>query len=343
MWNIDAGTVITLSLISIFLAIILNLKNIISALGNFIFYYNRIGKIEKTYSRAINFIEKSLPDVLYFIVPKLPKEIIVDIDKKTISSALMTYVKKGVKKLRGKKFSSIIIVDDMDYPHQVSYIIRKVFMEALGLENVLGVEFRESIIDYYAYKFAFICGDIVSKDVINILEKRFQASKYRDIIAALDSITLEEKITLNPPPEVKPLLDRVVIPILMLKDWEISSGYVNGLGSIELERSKMEKILGLLANGLIGVIFIGRKNPEIYLDYIKEKAQGFKGILVCCRGGYAKIYNELLHKKFVMLFTEITGLDIVEERFEGQLTISDSDNEKSIYHLYVLLIDKNLI
>jgi len=48
----------------------------------------------------------------------------------------------------------------------------------------------------------------------------FKNSKYRDVIIRLDSKELEAKITLNPP-KVQPLLGRVIIPILELRNKEL--------------------------------------------------------------------------------------------------------------------------
>jgi hypothetical protein len=76
----------------------------------------------------------------------------------------------------------------------------------------------------------------------------------------LDSKELEERVTLNPLPEVRPLLDKVIIPIIELKNNEIRN--VNDLNAIELTRMKMQDLLNKISEGRIGIIFYRYKKPR---------------------------------------------------------------------------------
>ena len=138
-------------------------------------------------------------------------------------------------------------------------------------------------------------------------------------------------MTLNPPPEVRPLLDRVVVPILELKSREMEE--ICEVGRIESEKAKMESFLVSLARGEIAVLFVGSKNPEEYLHYVEEGVGSFRGLLVCSRGKFSRVYKELLHERVVDVLKRVLSAREVEvEVFEGVLEL-----EKPVLHYYVLI------
>lgn len=304
----------------------------------FILYYRRITRFEHIYSESISFLRNNLEETSVFLL-RLPNRIIIEtsyIDNRLAGSLILNVLGRIRLLFRKHSYVRITIPTSMNYYEQVAYIMREVFAQVLALDNVLSYELRQSLINYYAYKFAKTAGKVLDKQVIDILERDFQNSKYRDMIVRLDSKELEEKITLNPPPEVQPLLDRVVIPMLELRDKELAK--VTELAKLENERSKIEKILKLLSEGVIGVLFIGKKNPEEYLSYIDEKIHGFHGLLICCRGKYADFYKEYFYKVLKPKIEEYLS-EIVEESFEGYITIPGSGEVYHIYHFFF----KNLL
>jgi len=228
----------------------------------------------------------------------------------------------------------------MSYPEQIAFILKKVFDAVLPFERVLGSDFRETITSYYAYKFALRCEERVGREVVSILEREFQKTKYREVVLRLDSAELEEKITLNPPPEVKPLLDRVIVPMLELRSREVAT--LKDVVQIEIGKAEMEKILTIISKELIGVLFIGKKSPKEYLGYVSERIGSFRGLLVCSRGSYASVYEKFIHEELVSLINKVCDfMEVIEKRFEGKIEAKEPG--KSTFHRYVLFIDKELL
>ena len=168
------------------------------------------------------------------------------------------------------------------------------------------------------------------------MERRFQETRdeCREVVLKLDSKELEKQITLNPPPEVRPLLDRVVIPILELKSREMER--VNDIVTIELTKAKMRQVLTALAQGKIAVLFIGKKRPDEYLEYVKGRIGEFKGLLVCSRGTYANLYDKLIHSKLIEIIKEKLSPEIEVLTFEGVLTSEESCVMRYKYVLFLL-------
>ncbi|OYT40594.1 MAG: hypothetical protein B6U89_01555 [Desulfurococcales archaeon ex4484_58] len=250
-----------------------------------------------------------------------------------ITSPILVSLRKFIRKVfMREQFIKIIIPSDLDYNEQIVYLIKQVFKEVLPIDKCLGIDFRDTLINYYAYKFAM--ESKMSRDVIDLLERDFQNSKYRDIVMKLDSKELEERITLNPPPEISPLLDRVIISILDIKNRELER--VKNISDIEKTRSMVEKLLMLLSKGYIAVLFIGKRKPENYLSYIRDRIEGFRGLLLCARGRYIMVL-ESMYDNIIEILKEHFG-EVIEERIEGVL---ERDGEK-VRHCYIFILNKEL-
>lgn len=306
---------------------------------NFLFKNRDLSRIERTYSESLKYMKRNMPGS-YYILSKLPDEIIIETTyrgERIISSRFRTTIKKLFKRIFKKKYIDIIIFSDMSYPEQLAFIIKKTFEMGLRYEKVLEKDFRDSLVAYYSYKFALTSKDIVEKDTLDILESDFQRCQYKEVILNLDSKELEETITLNPPPEVAPLLDRVIIPLLDFKNKEMMS--INELSVIESVKIKMRELLTNIGKGNIAILFIGKKMPEEYLSYIKDKIASFKGLLVCSRGTYVSVYREFLHNEIKELLKSVFNTnDIVEEYFEGYIRLEGDD--KDVYYKMVLFLIK---
>jgi len=300
-------------------------------------------RLEKSYSSVIKFAKRNLLE-LGFLVNKLPDEIVVEIaykDDRALFSKFRSYLKKNIiKKIKRKECFNIIVFSDMSYDEQIAFIIQKAFESIISYEyeKVLGIDFRESLVLYYSYKFAFLCEKIVGKKVVHLLERKFNEAKFKDIILKLDSKELEERVTLNPPPEVRPLLDRVIIPIIELKNNEIRN--VNDLSAIELTRKKMHDLLNKISEERIGIIFIGIKNPDEYLHYIKERIDEFEGILICTRGKFTNLCEYFIKEIGSILWKELNISRPYVEIFEGDLP---SETNKPVHYKYVLIFKQDTI
>jgi len=311
------------------------LRDLISLIR--VYRYTR--QIESSYSKLAGFVRENYDEPDY-ILRRLPNRIVIEavhVEGRLITSSLLSRLKKTLLSLRGERYIGVIIPTNMNYYEQITYILKEALRMILALDRVLGYEFRESLVSYYAYKFAVHAGKTIDRQVVDLLERDFQNSKYRDVIIRLDSKELEAKITLNPPPEVQPLLGRVIIPILELRNKELEG--IADLARLEKEKSRIEKILTLISRGEIGVLFIGKKEPGTYASYVVEKIANFKGLLVCSRGMFAKAYKEYYHKVIKAIVEEHLG-NVVEEWFEGYIELPDRGG---VFHLYVLLLKENLL
>jgi len=312
-----------------FIGLVTFLSLIYKAIKNLIILRD-LDRLEKSYSLGLEHAKKNLRE-LGFTLNKLPNEIVVELSckgDKILSSKIRTFIKKGIGRIKGKEYFNIVIFSDMSYEEQLVFIIKKTFESVLSYEKVLGIDFRETLVLYYSYKFAFSSEKLVSKEVVNILEKEFQESRFKEVVLKLDSKPLEENITLNPPPEVRPLLDRVIIPILELKSTEISN--VDDLSTIELVRIEMQDLLTKIAEGKIGVLFIGKKDPNKYLGYVNTRIHEFEGILICARGIYIAIIKDISR----LIEEQLGTSKLYSQTFEGNLT---DDSNKLTPYKYVLL------
>lgn len=232
---------------------------IISKVISYLVGRRELRKIEESYSKARGYIEEKLPD-MSFTLNYLPDAIVLEKATKGergLSSILTTGIKKIIQKIKGRHYYHIIVFDDLSLPQQIAFILKKTFEAIFPFQNVLEIDLRECLVIYYSYKFAKASEKLVGTETIDLLEKELQKNRYKDMIINLDSKELESNITLNPPPEIRPLLDRVIIPILRLKAQKMAS--ITDISMIESTKTKMRNFLDRLSRGLIGVLFIGRK------------------------------------------------------------------------------------
>jgi hypothetical protein len=307
------------------------------ALTKYFIVLRDLKRLEKTYSSSLKFAKGNLKE-LGLIVNKLPEEIVIETaykDDMVLFSRIRAFFKKNViGKLRGKEIFSITIFGNMSYEEQVAFIIQKSFESIISAkyEKVLGIDFRESLVIYYSYKLAFLSEDLVGKGVTLILERKFNEAKFKEIILKLDSKELEESITLNPPPEVRPLLDRVIMPIIELKSQEISP--INDLSTIELTRREMQQLLTKIAEGKIGILFIGSRTPEEYLQYIKSRIDEFEGVLICARGKRTILCDPIV-REISKEYQGSLGIETPSVKtFEGTLP---SEENRPLNYKYVLI------
>lgn len=318
------------------------IKNLLTAIRFFVAFKD-LRKLEKTYSSALNFAKRNLKE-LGLILNKLPEEIVVEMaykDDVALFSRFRAFFKKNIiGKLRGKEILSITIFSNMSYEEQIAFIIQKAFeaMISSEYEKVLGVDFRDSLVIYYSYKFAFLSQSLVGKGVTLILERKFNEAKFKEIIIKLDSKELEANITLNPPPEVRPLLDRVIIPIIELKSQEISP--INDLSTIELTRREMQELLTKIAKGKIGILFIGSRTPEEYLQYVKSRIDEFEGVLICARGKRV-ILCDYLVPEIIKEYQSSFGIETPYIK-TFKCTLPSEENRPLLYK-YVLISKQSLI
>jgi len=296
--------------------------------------FKEIGKIEHTYSKARNFIKDRLSDMA-FTINYLPSEIIVEKaikGERVLSSSLRSYLKRTVMQITRKKHVQVVIFGDMTYPEQLAYVIKKTFEAVFPFQKVLDLDLRRSLVTYYSYKFALSSEELVGRETIDLLEDELRKSPYKDMLVKLDSKELEEAITLNPPPEVRPLLDRVIIPILRLKSQELLD--VTDASLIVTTKKEMHNLLQKLAERKIAVLFVGQKTPDEYLAYVKEKINWFNGLLICSRGSWIKTHY-MLELEVLTIMQDIHSTEkLAIKCLEGDLLL---ENDQTMRHRYTYM------
>jgi hypothetical protein len=137
---------------------------------------------------------------------------------------------------------------------------------------------------------------------------------------------------------VRPLLDRVIIPIIELKSREISP--INDLSTIELTRREMQQLLTKIAEGKIGILFIGSRTPEEYLQYVKARIDEFEGVLICARGKRAILCDHLI-PEIIKEYQGSLGIETPSVKtFEGTLP---SEENRPLQYKHVLISKRSLI
>jgi len=134
---------------------------------------------------------------------------------------------------------------------------------------------------------------------------------------------------LNPPPEVRPILDRVIIPILELRENDLAD--IEDIATIETAKKEMRDLLEEIVREKIALLFIGRRGVNEYMQYLRERMSDFNGFLICSRGIY-ELACESVCNKFEELLKEKCK-DYTREEFSGKLRL----NEKEISYRYILL------
>lgn len=301
---------------------------LLKEIAKYLLSVQQLRKIEKAYSSSLKFISER--EEMRMALRRIPSEIIVEISKKgerELSPKVRTLFKMGIAKIKRKKSFVITVFQELDIHQQMAFVIREVFKEALSFDKILEIDLRDSLIDYYSYKFGRLSN--IDKKVLEVLERKFQKSKFRELLIKLDSKELEEKITLNPPPEVRPILDRVIIPILELRENDLAD--IEDIATIETAKKEMRDLLEEIVREKIALLFIGRRGVNEYMQYLRERMSDFNGFLICSRGIY-ELACESVCNKFEELLKEKCK-DYTREEFSGKLRL----NEKEISYRYILL------
>ena len=115
---------------------LIGVGTVIKVVLDLVVTYYDLKRLESSYSQAIKFVRRELRE-MGFVLGKLPEEIIVEATykgEKPVSSRLLALLKKGSRKLLGKRYVSIVIFKELSYPEQLALIIEKVFESALRVQ-----------------------------------------------------------------------------------------------------------------------------------------------------------------------------------------------------------------
>lgn len=232
--------------------------------------------LEKYFSKTYEEIKKEG----YFLNKEISKPIvIVGTDK--LTSKIRVFFKKNIKRLFTKESPQIILVFGKDKEEErEAYIIQQAFALEWQLIDILDIEFIESAINYFAYKFGSKKRNI-KRETFYILRKEYESSAYRDCLAKLDDTDFSEEIVINPPPRKKNLLKEIIMPMVLDQNNQAKE---ISLQKKEEMKSLFMRICDRMHRKKCGVLFIGYVSRGDYMNLISQDEREFLCYLLCAAG-----------------------------------------------------------
>lgn len=239
--------------------------------------------IWKDDSQLEKYFNKTYEEIIkegYFLNKEILKPIvIVGTDK--ITSKIRVFFKKNFKRLFKKERPQTILVFGKDKEEErEAYIIQQAFALEWRLIDIFDIEFIESAINYFSYKFGSRKRKI-KRETFYILRRDYESSHYRECLTKLDDTDFSEDIVINPPPRKKPLLRELIMPMVLDQN--------NQAKELSLQRKEELKSLFMricdrMHRARCGVLFIGNLNRSEYLDLISQDERDFLCFLLCAVG-----------------------------------------------------------
>jgi hypothetical protein len=215
-----------------------------------------------------------------FIIKKRSIPVII-VGTEKIRSKIRVFLKKTISKLRTREEPLIIyIFGKEEEEEKKAYIIQQAFASEWRLIEILDVDFIESAINYFAYKFVANKKKIDDKTKY-LIRKDYENSKYRECVAKLDDIDFSEQIVINPPPQKKPLLRELIMPMLLDQNGQSKSYSFQKKEEI---KSLFMKICDSMYAIKCGILFVGDKSAGEYLNLLLSSTTAPKCYLLCAIG-----------------------------------------------------------
>jgi len=184
-------------------------------------------------------------------------------------------------KLKGGKEPPLIIVFHKDtYEEKEAYLIRRLISNEWNQLKVLDIAFIETMISYFAYKYAD--GNIKLGDQVkSILRKEYEECSYRNCIVKLDDPEYEHEVVINLPPQIKPILHDIILPLAIDQNKRTS-----GKSFYEKETLKVElmEMISSICNRNCGILFIGDLPVDDYCRMLRSKINKFDYFSLAARG-----------------------------------------------------------
>lgn len=265
-------------------------------------------RLERYYSRAV---DRNIKDDEYLLTPlvEVPRKVIVDSGRPL--SPIRTFLKRTwIRIRRGNPVPVVYIFANLSEYERKAFVLQKAFSAAMNIQ-LLDLEFIEDLINYHTYKYCESLEEI-EMEVKNIIRKKFESSKNREKLLKLDSLDFENYITLNPPPENKPLISNVIIPIVREQQKTLN---VQGDNLLEREKWKafFMDIIERICQKTCGIIFVGIRAPGEYIHWVENNGDALNLFIFAARGFYikrmVKIYDsarEIIAKKWGTSLEEVT-------------------------------------
>ncbi len=257
----------------------------------FILFWSEDSRLEKYYKLTAKDIGKT--EAISKIGVSFKTDVIIDSGHNY--SRLRTAIKKVISRIRGHKILDTLLVFNRNSTEQRAFLIFEAIKGTFFHIELLDADFIEDLAKYYAFRYASETKS-VDKDVKFLLRKDFEKTSNRNCIAKLMDPKYSEKVVLNPPPEIKSLLEEIVLPIVT--EW---SEELKGRNATHAEKERFKSLFMENTKGLCHrtwcILFIGKLTIDEYMSFFNQSVRKFsKGVMLAARGGNVRYLLELWNR-----------------------------------------------
>jgi len=253
--------------------------------------WGRDSQLEKYFDKA----KSELTDLGY--IPKTVgvKHTSVIVDSGTYISPIRTFIKKAMSWIFGKGKGSVIwVFNKPTEADQKAFLIQQAV--AINFRNIslLDADLIETMINYYAFKFAQQKKGI-NEEIVYTLRRDFENTKFRKWLPFFDDVQSSISVVVNPPPEEKPIVFNVLLPMIRAKNLELILSRAAIL-KIEQNKSFFMQLTEKIYNKECGILFVGELPTEAYFKMILEHKNKFSYFILAARGTLIDRLTNLCNK-----------------------------------------------
>jgi len=192
----------------------------------------------------------------------------------TYISPIRTFIKKAISWILGKGKGSVIwVFNKPTEADQKAFLIQQAV--AINFRNIslLDADLIETMINYYAFKFAQQEKGI-NEEIVYILRRDFENTKFRKWLPFFDDVQSSISVVVNPPPEEKPIVFNVLLPMIRAKNLELILSRA-AIFEIEQKKSFFMQLTEKIYNRECGILFVGDLSTKEYFKMILEHSNKF--------------------------------------------------------------------
>lgn len=244
-------------------------------------------RLEKRCSRFF----KDLKSSGEYLISKAIRKPLFIVETQGRYERFRTAFKKLIIRIKGGEKPHVIYVFGKDtYEEKEAYLIHQIIAKDWNAIIILDKSFTETMIKYFAYKFANEKKDI-SDSVIHILQKEFEACSFRECVANLDNPEYEDYIVINPPPKKKSLLHDLIIPLVVDHN---NKSVKMSFQKKEAVKAELMRIINGICEKKYGILFIGDLSVSKYCDLLRACYNRYDCFLLSARGDKTFVSDNVL-------------------------------------------------
>lgn len=282
-------------------------------------------KLEKHFSKFY----KDLGLSQEFFPYEKKKKLLIIVETEGKYEKIRTFVKKAFFRIKGiKKLQVIYIFHKDTFEEKEATLIYRLIADEWNRIEVLDMKFLETMINYFAYKFAHDKRSI-NERVKLLLRKEYESCPFREYITKLDNPDYEDEVVINTPPQKKPLLHDLILPLALDQNKKIGK---MSFAEKENIKARLMKIIIGVCRKECGILFIGDLSIRDYCNLLRSHLYKYRYFLLCARGKKTFV----LENMFESLKKIMPGSTRHESTFEGTYYFRQI-TRKNINYKYTLL------